>query len=93
MVDDREDFLLTLHVVDLLQLNYCALFQAFQGHRIRLFATFTAMFDESDPSESTRSERRQDVEIVQEELACGLAAHSVLHLCLCLIVVHYAREG
>ena len=88
MIDDREYFLLTLNVINLLQLNDGTLFEALQSQRLRII-WLTSMLDESHSTKSARAQRRQDVEIIQEQNAFLFALGSILLLLRRLLVMNY----
>ena len=57
MIDDGENFLLTLDMVDLLQLDDGTLFEALQSERLCI-VRLASMLDESHSSKRARAQRR-----------------------------------
>lgn len=64
MINDRENFLFTLHMIDLLQLDNGALLEAFERQWVFVLP-ITPMFDKTHTTERASSQRRQDMKVVQ----------------------------
>ena len=64
MINDCQDFLLTLDVINLLQLDDCTFLEAFKSKRLCV-RSIAPMLDQTHPTERTCTESRQDVEIVE----------------------------
>ena len=87
MINDCQDFLLTLDMINLLQLDDSTFLEAFESERLRV-RSIASMLDQTHPAERTCTEGRQDVEIVEEEDATLFALGTILNLLLRLIVMH-----
>ena len=87
MINDCQDFLLTLDVINLLQLDDGTFLEAFESKRLRV-RSIAPMLDQAHTAECTCTEGRQDVEIVEEEDATLFSLGTILNLLLRLIVMH-----
>ena len=87
MINNGEYFLLTLHVIDLFQFYDGTFLQAFESQWISIVA-ITAVLDQSDSTEGTCSQGRQDMEVIKEKLASFLSLGSILDLFLRLVIVN-----
>ena len=79
MVNYGEHFLLALHVIDLLQLDYSTLLETLECQWLAIIA-LVAVLDEAYPTKGARSEGRQDMEVVQVQNSFLLTFGSVLDL-------------
>ena len=87
MINNGEYFLLTLHVIDLFQFYDGTFLQAFESQWISIIA-ITAVLDQSDSTEGTCSQGRQDMEVIKEKLASFLSLGSILDLFLRLVIMN-----
>ena len=87
MINNGEYFLLTLHVIDLFQFYDGTFLQAFESQWISIVA-ITAVLHQSDSTEGTCSQGRQDMEVIKEKLASFLSLGSILDLFLCLVIMN-----
>ena len=63
VIYDCESGFLTLHVVDLLQLDYGVLLEALEGQRL-FVCPIESMLDKPDPAECSSAKRRKNLEII-----------------------------
>ena len=87
MINNGEYFLLTLHVIDLFQFYDGTFLQAFESQWISIVA-ITAVLHQSDSTEGTCSQGRQDMEVIKEKLASFLSLGSILDLFLRLVIMN-----
>ena len=74
-------------MIDLFQFYDGTFLQAFESQWISIIA-ITAVLDQSDSTEGTCSQGRQDMEVIKEKLASFLSLGSILDLFLRLVIVN-----
>lgn len=79
MIDSFQNAFFAFYVLYLLKTNDLALFQTFQGQRIRLRWVVTMLY-QADPTEGTRAQGGNKVEIVQIKVALFFSLSAALSL-------------